>query len=106
MNGATIVGTIRAATVALVLIAAAALGLVFGTALNERATTTFGYPEGWAGGAAAPAAAVDAAAQSDFGIRHAVNAAAELSDYGTRHAATGADDDAAAQPERKGLAPR
>jgi hypothetical protein len=91
VNGATIAGFIRTAAVVAVLVAAAVLGLVVGSALNDRDATNLGYPAGWAGGAAVPGPALDAAALSDFGIRHAVNQAAQLSDYGTRHAGPAAE---------------
>jgi hypothetical protein len=95
VNGATIAGFIRTAAVVAVLVAAAVLGLVVGSALNDRDATNLGYPDGWAGGAAVPGPALDAAALSDFGIRHAVNTAAALSDYGTRH---GSASEAATDP--------
>ncbi len=64
---ATTAAVRSARTIALVAVlgAAAALGLVFGAALNERSPngeTTNGYPPGWRGGAAIPVSRV--AAQS------------------------------------------
>ena len=85
MTGATIAGSIRTAAVIAVLVAAAALGLVVGSALNGLGATNVGYPAGWAGGAAVPQPTLDVAALSDFGIRNVSHAAAALSDYGTRH---------------------
>ena len=58
MNAASVAGGFaRIAALAVVLVAAAVLGLAVGTALNERsdeAQTVNGYPPGWQGGAAIP----------------------------------------------------
>ena len=56
---ATTIGTAaRTAGIIAVLVAAAILGLVVGNALQGRSNTTFGYPAGYSGGAAAPGPAV------------------------------------------------
>lgn len=56
---ATTIGTAaRTAAIIAVLVAAAILGLVVGNALQGRSNTTFGYPAGYSGGAAAPRPAV------------------------------------------------
>ena len=56
MHPGTVSAVARTGAVALVIVVAAALGLVVGDALRDRDASTLnaGYPAGWAGGAALP----------------------------------------------------
>jgi hypothetical protein len=105
MNASAITTATRAVGLALVIVIAAALGLMFGNAIQGRTTTNAGYPDGWQGGAAVP---VSRAADSAFSLAaiDAVQRARgdsqqpDYVDYGQRHAAA----DAAPAPTKETLA--
>jgi hypothetical protein len=102
MNATAFVTAARAVGLALVILAAAASGLVVGNALQGLAGTNAGYPPGWQGGAAAPMARTADAVFSIDAIS-AVRAArgdarvAGYADYGIRHLVVAEKNDAPAQ---------
>ena len=97
MTGTAFVTAARAVGLALVLVLAAASGLIVGNAIQGRDATNVGYPVGWPGGAAAPqsitadsAFSLDAisAVQAARGDARAPNYA----DFGLRHLAAVSDE--------------
>lgn len=102
MNATGFVTAARTVGLALILLAAAATGLVVGNAIQGRSDTNAGYPLGWQGGAAAPMARTADSAFSLDAIS-AVQAArgdaraAGYADYGIRHLVASDESDAPAQ---------
>jgi len=85
MHPGTLTTVARTGAVVLVIIVAAALGLIVGDALRDRdgSTLNAGYPAGWAGGAAAP---VSRTADASFSL-NAISAVAAIRDAGASAAA-------------------
>ncbi|HSK93468.1 MAG TPA: hypothetical protein VLA76_05355 [Candidatus Angelobacter sp.] len=98
MHSATFSTVARTGAVALVIAAAAALGLFVGDAISDpERSTLHGYPAGWAGGAAVPVSrtadksfSLDAiaAVAATRDMRVSAPAAEEYLDYPLRHRAS------------------
>lgn len=93
MNASAIGTATRAVGLVIVLVLAATVGLMVGNALQGRATTNAGYPEGWQGGAAVPLSRTADASFSLDAIKAvqaargdaAAPATPDYVDYGQRH---------------------
>jgi hypothetical protein len=96
MTGTAFVTAARAVGLALVLVLAAASGLMVGNAIQGRDVWNAGYPDGWQGGAAAPRSITADSAFSLDAIS-AVQAARgdarapDYVDFGLRHLAVDTD---------------
>ncbi|MDQ2690056.1 MAG: hypothetical protein M3Y29_07270 [Chloroflexota bacterium] len=90
---ATLATGARAVGLALILTAAAAVGILTGNLIQGRADNNAGYPEGWQGGAAVPvsrtataAFSLDAIADLQAARGDAPAETEEYVDYAQRHA--------------------
>lgn len=90
MNPGTLTTVARTSAVVIVIIVAAALGLLVGDALRDRDASTLnaGYPAGWSGGAAVP---VSRTADASFSL-DAISAIAAIRDSSAATAAAAAED--------------
>ncbi len=89
MNPGTLTTVARTSAVVIVIIVAAALGLLVGDALRDRDASTLnaGYPAGWSGGAAVP---VSRTADASFSL-DAISAIAAIRDSSAASAAAAED---------------
>jgi hypothetical protein len=110
MNASAIGTATRAFGLAVVIVLAAAVGLMVGNALQGLSTTNAGYPEGWQGGAAVPLSrtadttfSLDAIGAVQAARGDAATAARpNYVDYAQRHLQAKAD--ASAKPTKQSLA--